>query len=50
MLGLYIIFIEYPDMIGNYNESQLNLDQLTSILIGLQHQLDYDSATLIGFE
>lgn len=47
ILGLYLVFVECLHMIGDHKESQLDLDQKTSIIIGLEHQLQYDSVIVM---
>lgn len=42
LVGLCLASVEHSDMIG--------LDSADDILIGLQYQLDDNSAILIGFE
>lgn len=47
---MWLASFEYPDMIEEYNELKFNLRQITSILIGLEHQLDNDRIINIGLE
>lgn len=47
LLGVYVTFVEYLDIIKNHNESQLDQGQMVIILIGLDYHFDGDSAMLI---
>lgn len=37
VLGLCLVSGEYLDVIKNHNESQLDLNKMTKVLIGLEH-------------
>lgn len=40
---LCLASIEYPNLISDHNEFRLDLNQMLSTLIGLEHHLDDDS-------